>query len=130
MYGSWFHPFTSSYTASRGYHCAISYSGPSCPIRPPPCAGTLKCHFAEMSTDPPGAIAESRSTLSVVPNRVRFTSLPRIVIDSSRGALLKPWHEKSKLVPRNTSGGWLRTLVMLFGSHRFCSTNSQRYGSD
>jgi hypothetical protein len=40
-----------------------------------------------------------------------------------------PWHEKSNVEPRNTSGGWSSWEVTLPGAHMFCSTCIQRYGS-
>jgi hypothetical protein len=42
------------------------------------------------------------------------------------GAPAKPPHEKSNDTSANASGGWSRTLVMLFGAQMFCSTCSQR----
>src|SRR5215217_7839300 len=98
-------------------------------MRPAAIGGTLKRQRAARSTEEPGASGAGSSTRNVVPYRVRFTSRPPIVIDSSFGALLNPWQEKSKVVPRKTSGGWLSWFVTPLGSHRFCSTNSQRYVS-
>ncbi len=91
MYGSWFQPFTSSYTASARIplrdlvqRTVVAHA-----------AAALRRHVevphrVEMSTDAPGASGVARSTRSVVPKRVRFASRPPIVSDSSRGALLKP----------------------------------------
>ena len=72
-----FHPRTSSYTAIRGYHCAISYSALSRPIRSAPCSGTVNAYGTTIVARPPR------------PGTVSGKSR-RIIVSSTRGVTVTP----------------------------------------
>src|SRR5215211_583380 len=62
----------SSYTARRGYHCAISYRLPSRTMRSAPCSGTLKAYVSSKPVEPPGGMGRTRSRYIMVSStRVR-----------------------------------------------------------
>ena len=67
MYGSLFQPRTSSYTAIRGYHHAISYSSPSRPIRAAPYSGIGDDQSISNAIVAPEANGSGRSTRIVTP---------------------------------------------------------------
>ncbi len=97
-------------------------------MRPPPCSGTLKCHAISRSTESParerpGQVDSHRGAEACALD-LGAANLQRL----ERAATGESLAGEVELLPRKTSGGWLSILVMLVGSQRFCSTNSQRYG--
>src|SRR4051812_320399 len=95
MYGSVFQPLMSSYTAMRGYHCAISNNAPSRPMRPAPYGGTLNDQTASMSTDAPCASGAGSVTFINVPKTECFNAVPPDVTAPSCTPPLNLRQEKS-----------------------------------